>query len=125
LRVCAAGGALRVERKSGRAHAADGASRGLSPAEGRVNPPVPTSGAVADSIISTGYELQLETKQRFCADPRRVEKIEAPDEIAVSPAKPWGMHRSQFHVAGAASVSRVALPQLCPFTHVDFLAPRQ
>src|SRR5258707_14273637 len=77
----------------------------LAPAEGRAVPLCQYFGRCGGCHYQhAGYELQLEAKRSILRETlRRVGKLEAPDEIAIVSAEPWGYrNRSQFHLAGAA-----------------------
>jgi len=100
----------------------------LAPAEGRADPRCPYFGHCGGCHYQhAGYELQLEAKRSILRETlRRVGKMEAPDEIAIVSAEPWGYrNRSQFHVAGAAvGYLEAHSHKLCPIAQCPISSPR-
>jgi 23S rRNA (uracil1939-C5)-methyltransferase len=100
----------------------------LTPAEGRVEPECPYFGRCGGCHYQNAdYVAQLEAKRAILRETlQRVGKLEAPEEITVIAAEPWGYrNRAQFHMAGSAiGYLEAHSHRLCPITHCPISSPR-
>ena len=100
----------------------------LEPAAGRVKPSCPYFGRCGGCHYQDAtYELQLEIKREILLETlRRIGKIEAPAEIGIVAAEPWGYrNRAQFHIAGGEiGYLEAHSHELCAIAHCPISSPR-